>query len=510
MARVSRMQRFAGLREELANSNERKEQTNVLDEYAEKLKNLSANLGEDLTDAFSKNNINLNNNGLDGFVNVASIEEKKPIVKETEIIAHIANDIQDINPDDVVDDLNEIVDDTVEIIEKPENKEEELPIATFEEEETKKLDDLDIFSDELNKILSNDNDNDEIIDNTIVIDELPIQEEDFTIDDKTEDLNNLFDENIEQIFVDDNVELNDSVKEKPEDISYVDENDNGTEQVIEEEIQQEGQEEVKNEDLNIVEVAQTTVEPVVVEIQKITKNIEPINEDEVVNNLLEIIGPLDDLKVKEKVVKNVEEDNSIKNIIDKVNDEISKEEEPIDVATINESLKKEIINEVEEYNRQEGNASIEDISNNIINEVVHGKEDQEDTIQDDKEFSNTVSLSIDKVLQEVKESIKENNQEETKVFEQNLKDEIATSLDKPIEEGDDVVQILPMEETLKLDVVDDTIPFAGLQEEDDEEEVEDVTFSRAINIILIVLIVVLIAILAVIGYYLLYAGGIIQ
>lgn len=510
MARVSRMQRFAGLREELANSNERKEQTNVLDEYAEKLKKLNANLGEDLTDAFSKNNINLNNNGLDGFVNVASIEEKKPIVKETEIIAHIANDIQDINPDDVVDDLNEIVDDTVEIIKKPENKEEELPIATFEEEETKKLDDLDIFSDELNKILSNDDDNDEIIDNTIVIDELPIQEEDFTIDDKTEDLNNLFDENIEQIFVDDNVESNDGAKEKPEDISYVDEKDNGAEQVIEEEIQQEGQEEVKNEDLNIVEVAQTTVEPVVVEIQKITKNIEPINEDEVVNNLLEIIGPLDDLKVKEKVVKNVEEDNSIKNIIDKVNDEISKEEEPIDVSAINESLKNEIINEVEEYNRQEGNASIEDISNNIINEVVHGKEDKEDTIQDDKEFSNTVSLSIDKVLQEVKESIKENNQEETKVFEQNLKDELATNLDKPIEEGDDVVQILPMEETLKLDVVDDTIPFAGLQEEDDEEEVEDVTFSRAINIILIVLIVVLIAILAVIGYYLLYAGGIIQ
>ncbi len=510
MARVSRMQRFAGLREELANSNERKEQTNVLDEYAEKLKNLSANLGEDLTDAFSKNNINLNNNGLDGFVNVASIEEKKPMDKETEIVAHIANDIQEINPDEVVDDLNEIVDDTVEIIEKPENKEEELPIATFEEEETKKLDDLDIFSDELNKILSNNNDNDEIIDNTIVIDELPIQEEDFKIDDKTEDLNDLFDEKIEEIFADDNVKSNDSAKEKPEDISYVDEKDNGAEQVIEEEIQQEGQEEVKNEDLNIVEVAQTTVEPVVVEIQKITKNIEPINEDEVVNNLLEIIGPLDDLKVKEKVVKNVEEDNSIKNIIDKVNDEISKEEEPIDVATINESLKNEIINEVEEYNRQEGNASIEDISNNIINEVVHGKEDQEDTIQDDKDFSNTVSLSIDKVLQEVKESIKENNQEETKVFEQNLKDEIATSLDKPIEEGDDVVQILPMEETLKLDVVDDTIPFAGLQEEDDEEEVEDVTFSRAINIILIVLIVVLIAILAVIGYYLLYAGGIIQ
>ena len=155
---------------------------------------------------------------------------------------------------------------------------------------------------------------------------MPIQEEDFTIDDKTEDLNNLFDE---KIFVDDNVESNDSAKEKPEDISYVDEKDNGAEQVIEEEIQQEGQEEVKNEDLNIVEVAQTTVEPVVVEIQKITKNIEPINEDEVVNNLLEIIGPLDDLKVKEKVVKNVEEDNSIKNIIDKVNDEISKEEDVI-------------------------------------------------------------------------------------------------------------------------------------------------------------------------------------
>ena len=116
MARVSRMQRFAGLREELANSNERKEQTNVLDEYAEKLKNLSANLGEDLTDAFSKNNINLNNNGLDGFVNVTSIEEEKPMDKETEIIAHIANDIQEINPNDVVDDLNEIVEDRKSVV----------------------------------------------------------------------------------------------------------------------------------------------------------------------------------------------------------------------------------------------------------------------------------------------------------------------------------------------------------------------------------------------------------
>lgn len=212
----------------------------------------------------------------------------------------------------------------------------------------------------------------------------------------------------------------------------------------------------------------------------------------------------------------IDEDDSNKKLVDETkNDEL----------TI-EPIKEDIVEAIEEVKEE----PIEDVQD-IKEEINIEEATQEPTIEETKEevvkendelFTNTVSLQIDKVLNEmsvntasidvadvISEVVK---QEEVKPeeFAQKMADTISHPvLAKVLEE--DVVEIKSLDETLKNDVVDDTIPFDinEAKKEEEIEYIEDEKPNKILNAILIFLIIVLVIILLVILYYVLYAKGII-
>lgn len=267
-----------------------------------------------------------------------------------------------------------------------------------------------------------------------------------------------------------------------------------------------------NENIEVSVVTKIEEPIVAIEEKTIKKVVEPIDENEVVDALIDIVGPFDDLKIKERkeyipeTIKTEEVDNKeeiVEDVVDgnneedsevsedvidennEVNENISNEAVEVSEEVITEDFKNDILDEVKEYNHKEGNTTLEEIPNQMI----------KDASKD--ELSDTVTQEIDKVLNETSQDTEEEKIEDaidqTEIFEHPV-------LAK--EEG--TVEILPMEETLKMDVVDDTIPFKMVEE--DEEEVEDESFSKAVNIVLIVLIVILILILALIGYFIFQIG----
>ena len=119
---------------------------------------------------------------------------------------------------------------------------------------------------------------------------------------------------------------------------------------------------------------------------------------------------------------------------------------------------------------------------------------------------NTTSINVADVLTETVKQEEVDPEE----FASKMADTISHPvLAKVMEE--DVVEIKSLDETIKNDVVDDTIPF-DINEAKKEEEIEyidDEKPNKVLNAILIFLIVVLVIILGVILYYILYAKGII-
>lgn len=202
------------------------------------------------------------------------------------------------------------------------------------------------------------------------------------------------------------------------------------------------------------------------------------------------------------------------------------------IETINDDFVRNTLNEADVINTGAGRTILSQLTDNIVDEVRHPEESgriAEERFAD-SDFSNTVSLEIEKVLAEIKGQ----SQEQAVVIE-----------DKPVENNDDiftdemfnnpttisetfehpvlaktveepVVDIKNINETFSNPVVDsnvldDTIPFVvdrneiDQDDEDDEEEAP----SKVLNVILGILIFVLVAVLGVIVYYILVAKGII-
>lgn len=197
--------------------------------------------------------------------------------------------------------------------------------------------------------------------------------------------------------------------------------------------------------------------------------------------------------------------------------------------TVNDNYLSEAIEQVKEYNRQDGRQTIDEIPNNLITDIRRSEETNK--IENDA-FSNTVTLELDKVLQEISNTqelkLKE-VQEQVKVQEEKKPVEIKpepkpvqmkstvipqTPISQPKQETvvePKVVEIKSMEETIKQDIIDDTIPFKMSENEDViSEDEEDEGPNKVLNIILLVLIIVLVLILLVIVYYILLAKGILS
>ena len=180
--------------------------------------------------------------------------------------------------------------------------------------------------------------------------------------------------------------------------------------------------------------------------------------------------------------------------------------------------------EVEEYNKNDGQKTVEEISKTLIENIRHNKEEKE-AIKAEDDFSNTVSLEIDKVLNELSINNSTVNLENVldneivapvEIKPEEFAEKLADTIEHPVlakAKDEEPIEIMPMEETFKQEVLDDTIPFVMDDvKEEDEEEVEyydDEKPNKILNIFLIILIVILLAILGVIAYYILYAKGII-
>ena len=259
------------------------------------------------------------------------------------------------------------------------------------------------------------------------------------------------------------------------------------------------------------------------------------------------VQPIEDIipSVKEEVVTPVMQEPVVEAPISQIETPVA----PTPVETHNNDFINKTLDEVNGYNKQTGKTTLEDLPNTLINDIRHNQKpaEQAPEISDD-DFSNTVSLEIEKVLNEIKNQ-KMNEQQEVKpvvINEAELVDDIKEApvqptpvqeqvqqpviepvkeevkqetfehpvLTKTLEQP--VVEIKNISETMNLsktteDVVDDTIPFDAdkVQEQVDDEYEEDEAPSKVLNVILGILIFVLVVVLGIIVYYILVAKGII-
>ena len=198
--------------------------------------------------------------------------------------------------------------------------------------------------------------------------------------------------------------------------------------------------------------------------------------------------------------------------------ELEEPKEVIDNGFVNLAIE-----EAKNYNLEKGNETIDTIPETIIEKTRHAEVEIPEE-EEEKDVANTISMELNNVLNSLNEEPAKVNEpavDETKVIEKVAEFEETKepaveehhAIAKELEKEEDVVEIKNITETLKIkpqvdsNVLDDTIPFdvAGSEEEEDEDDLP----SKTLNIILGVLIGVLVLVLLVIVYYILVARGII-
>lgn len=188
------------------------------------------------------------------------------------------------------------------------------------------------------------------------------------------------------------------------------------------------------------------------------------------------------------------------------------------------------ISEVDRYNEENGDLTIHTLTSNMVNEIRHGgnapvtTEPETEKFEEvpvttadvnEEEFSNTVSMEITKIMNEVAENEDAHEIPVEEIVSDTVVEEhpvLAKALEEEPEE--EVVEIrnlneldaAPMQNTLS-----NTIPFV-VAASDDEEIIDDDAqedSNTILNIILIILIVILVAVLGLIIFYILKTKGII-
>ena len=549
MARLTRTQKFAALREELANSSEESHVNEDLNKFQDKLNSLESAFNKE-TEA-KKEDFNLNVDPIPSFEEVkqeATLEETST-EEETKTSEELENNFlkdfdfeninkaideivkqnvsnldnnQDINIDnatafnstnDFTNPASEYVEEkaqeetdasfkpvqesakleetiTEPIVEEEsfnlENKESTKEEESHETEESKeepieeKLNQIDgVIEQEL--ILENEN-NDDSASNDFDLDL-----SDLSIPDFTEEASDIVELKL-------NDEKDDDVSSAKEKIS-IDEN---KEETLADEVK-----EVK-EELNFVEKDYSELaNDLAINVEELVDMAKPIEEEIVSNSAIEEI-PVEEPVTQEAYIE---------------------KEEPILSNGEISSLLDDALIEIESYNNEAGRSTVKQISNDLIDEVRHKDLPKS---EDDDEFSNTVTLEIDKVLSEINldtmsslkiddvlEDKKEVEPLEVKPEDaaEKLADTIAHPvLAKSLEE--EPVEIKSMEETFTSDAATTTIAFDNKKLEKEDTSVEDYYYdddkpNKILNVILIILMIMLVGIIGVIVYYILYAKGVI-
>lgn len=464
MPRLTRTQKYAGLREQLSNDSEASNKNQALNNYEERireLENVLMNQGkpviEEITEEPVKEEIETVIEKTVEDKPAETVKEENPVFeeeKEESVFEFLSN----LDADNIDKAVNDILGTEIDIFDEP--RKEEIKLADFE----------DIFASidaEIENIANVSEEAEEIAD----IDEAPLNE--ITGEEEVEVITE----------PEKPVILKEAPVKEEVTLNYVDQDYSAIAKVLAGE----------------VETLNGKVEPVKEETKTVPAVKLVVHEEKIEEVINEVSAIIDELIEEEPIEEKPEETVTIEESKETVNSEKEVNE------YINETLKEAL-----DYTKEDGLKTITDISNDMIDTIRHRDEGNKLANEDDV-FSNTVSLEIDKVLSEIKEdapsAISESIQE-TKII--NTINEVAHPvLTKALEEE---VEIKSMEETFSQPIISNTLAYENDEEDEEDDDYEyddDSTPNKILNVILVILIVILAAILGVLAYYMLYAKGII-
>ena len=565
MARLTRTQKFAALREELANSSEQTTVNNDLNKYQDKLNSLQS-ASENVE---KKEEYDIKVEPLPTF------NEVKEEVKEEE--KKVENDFfADFNLDSINEAIDKIVKQNVEIIDNSDNNdnkvEEKEPVVEevkpVEVENTNSL--IDQTLDELTEVIG---EIEEKVEPEVEV-ELVTEEEPIVVPKRIEEPYNYIEQDyadIAELLKKEVLELNgpvEPVKEEEEVIvepeiivperieepyNYIEQDYADIAELLKKEVLELNGpvEPVKEEEEVIVEPElseltnlDTLIDGLVVEEEIALPNLdipevneiveeEPSVESEIVLPDLDI-PEVDELIEKpsvEEAPELVEQPIASENValpeVDalKIDEPVVEEPsvEPSDVDV--NSLLDKTLEEVADYNTQAGRLTVDENLNSLIEDVRHGGFNDD---EEDDDFSNTVTLEIDKVLSEINlepvtgptvslDEVLDNTVEVDPIDAKREKaaEKLADTLTHPVltktlEESP--VEIKTLDETFTKDLsTTATLSFKKneIAEDDDEDYYyDDDKPNKVLNVVLIVLLVIFLIIVGVIVYFLLLAKGI--
>lgn len=317
------------------------------------------------------------------------------------------------------------------------------------------------------------------------------------------------------------------------------------------------QEEVKAEE-PVQEEVKTTIEAPVFEEAKVEEPKQETNSffEQFMSQPVEESKPQEDFN---SYFETLNDDNSkgvFKDVTDDSGEIVSQKERD---TYLNQTM-----SDVFSYNINNGEQTINTVIDNVVDEVRHGEEKSEpvedtesievienpvqeeekvdpidntywtpfvdtnaeldaDKIEeepkqeiDDEEFSNTVSMEISKMMEEIAKAPETPEVKEEPVIEEVKQEEVQETIqinetiteEKP-EEVVEIKNISEIDNEPAKDTMSSTIPFiVAAEDEEIEEEEEEDGSNTVLNVILIVLIVVLVAVLGLIVFYILKTKGI--
>ncbi len=541
MARLTRTQKFAALREELANSSEQTTVNNDLNKYQDKLNSLQS-ASENVE---KKEEYDIKVEPLPTF------NEVKEEVKEEE--KKVENDFfADFNLDSINEAIDKIVKQNVEIIDNSDNNdnkvEEKEPVVEevkpVEVENTNSL--IDQTLDELTEVIG---EIEEKVEPEVEV-ELVTEEEPIVVPERIEEPYNYIEQDyadIAELLKKEVLELNGPVEPVKEEEEVIVE----PEIIVPERIE---------EPYNYIEQDYADIaELLKKEVLELNGPVEPVKEEEEViiepelSELTNLDTLIDGLVVEEEIalpdldipeVDELIEKPSVEEVPELVEQPVASENvtlPEVDAPKIDEpvveepsvepsdvdvnSLLDKTLEEVADYNTQAGRLTVDENLNSLIEDVRHGGFNDD---EEDDDFSNTVTLEIDKVLSEINlepvtgptvslDEVLDNTVEVDPIDAKREKaaEKLADTLTHPVltktlEESP--VEIKTLDETFTKDLsTTATLSFKKneIAEEDDEDYYyDDDKPNKVLNIVLIVLLIIFLIIVGVIVYFLLLAKGI--
>ena len=567
MARLTRTQKFAALREELANSSEQTTVNNDLNKYQDKLNSLQSASNKETQEKKEEFDVSVEP--------LPTYNEVKEEVKEEE--KKVENDFfADFNLDSINEAIDKIVKQNVEIIDNSDNNDNKVEEVEPVVEEVKpvEVENINSLIDEtLDKLTEVIGEIEEKVEPEVEV-ELVTEEEPIVVPERIEEPYNYIEQDyadIAELLKKEVLELNgpvEPVKEEEEVIvepeiivperieepyNYIEQDYADIAELLKKEVLELNGpvEPVKEEEEVIVEPElqeltnlDTLIDGLVVEEEIALPNLdipevneiveeEPNVESEIVLPDLDIpeVDELIEEPSVEEVPELVEQPIASENVaLPEVDapkiDELVVEEPSVEPSEVDvNSLLDKTLEEVADYNTQAGRLTVDENLNSLIEDVRHGGFNDD---EEDDDFSNTVTLEIDKVLSEINlepvtgptvslDEVLDNTVEVDPIDAKREKaaEKLADTLTHPVltktlEESP--VEIKTLDETFTKDLsTTATLSFKKneIAEDDDEDYYyDDDKPNKVLNVVLIVLLVIFLIIVGVIVYFLLLAKGI--